>query len=123
MAKGSPHAPPPAGRALAAGTQHNLELAEENAEAQYLSARARHVTKHFQSALGVDDFIQRLEVALWAYGFKFNNSIGEPNASHSWPFPHSWLRPACARLAAVKLPRYCVNLQHAPPCSLCQSLP
>lgn len=27
--------------------------------------------------MGVDDFIQRLEIALWAYGFNSDNSIGE----------------------------------------------
>ena len=36
------------------------------------------VTRHFPSSLGVDDFIARLEIALFAYGFTGDNSIGPP---------------------------------------------
>lgn len=31
----------------------------------------------FPTSLGVDDFISRVEVALWGYGFRGDNSIGE----------------------------------------------
>ncbi|GAB4823828.1 hypothetical protein N2152v2_010874 [Parachlorella kessleri] len=48
---------------------------KDDAEIRYLTERAGHVTKHFPSALGVDDFMQRLEVALWGYGFQNDNSI------------------------------------------------
>jgi hypothetical protein len=37
------------------------------------------VAKHFPTALGVDDFINRLEVALFAYGFAGDNSIAMTN--------------------------------------------
>jgi hypothetical protein len=35
------------------------------------------VAKHFPLALGVDDFMARLEMALAAYGFTGDNAIGE----------------------------------------------
>lgn len=35
------------------------------------------VLKHFPSALGVDDFIARVEVALCYFGFTGDNTIGE----------------------------------------------
>lgn len=37
------------------------------------------VAKHFPSALGVDDFIARLEMALAAYGFTGDNAIAMSN--------------------------------------------
>lgn len=46
----------------------------------YCFARSRRhveVVKHFPSAMGVDDFIARLEMALAAYGFTGDNAIGE----------------------------------------------
>lgn len=46
------------------------------AEQAYLTARTRRVAKHFPSAIGVDDFLNRLEIALFAYGFTGDNSIG-----------------------------------------------
>ena len=46
------------------------------AEQAYLTARARRVAKHFPTAIGVDDFLNRLEIALFAYGFTGDNSIG-----------------------------------------------
>jgi hypothetical protein len=35
------------------------------------------VLKHFPSAMGVDDFIARTEVALCYFGFTGDNTIGE----------------------------------------------
>jgi hypothetical protein len=35
------------------------------------------VARHFPTAMGVDDFIARLEMALAAYGFTGDNAIGE----------------------------------------------
>ena len=35
------------------------------------------ILKHFPSALGVDDFIARVEVALCYFGFTGDNTIGE----------------------------------------------
>jgi hypothetical protein len=40
--------------------------------------RYQTVLRHFPSALGVDDFIARVEVALCYFGFTGDNSIGEP---------------------------------------------
>jgi hypothetical protein len=34
------------------------------------------VRKHFEAAMGADDFMQRLEMALYAFGFTGDNSIG-----------------------------------------------
>lgn len=45
-------------------------------ELAYLRQRARIITHHFPNALGVDDFMQRMEIALYAFGFSGDNSIG-----------------------------------------------
>jgi hypothetical protein len=45
-------------------------------EAAYLTGRTRVVTELFPEALGVDDFLHRLEIALFAFGFNGDNSIG-----------------------------------------------
>ncbi len=37
--------------------------------------RHRRVLQHFQAALGVDDFMARVEVVLSGYGFTGDNSI------------------------------------------------
>jgi len=44
-----------------------------------LSARQDHVTKYFPSALSVDDFITRVEIALCGYGFTGRNAIACTN--------------------------------------------
>lgn len=41
----------------------------------YTVGRVKQVTDHFPSALGADDFIARVEVALHSYGFTGHNSI------------------------------------------------
>lgn len=48
-------------------------------ETKYLSQRMGQVTKHFPSALGLDDFLGRVEVALAAHGFRGDNSIAVTN--------------------------------------------
>lgn len=45
-------------------------------EQAYLTARTRRVAQKFPSALGLDDFLNRLEIALFAYGFTGENCIG-----------------------------------------------
>lgn len=45
----------------------------------YLTARHKSVLKHFPGALGVDDFMARVEVALCGYGFTGANSIAMTN--------------------------------------------
>ncbi|EFJ44558.1 low-CO2 inducible protein [Volvox carteri f. nagariensis] len=44
-----------------------------------LAERLSEVTKHFPTALSVDDFISRVEVALAGYGFTGDNSIAMSN--------------------------------------------
>lgn len=45
-------------------------------EVAYLTGRTRVVSRHFPAAMGIDDFLHRLEIALYAYGFTGDNSIG-----------------------------------------------
>lgn len=51
------------------------------AEVAYLTGRNRVVASHFPTALGIDDFLHRLEIALYAYGFHGDNSIGKGRKS------------------------------------------
>lgn len=48
-------------------------------EEVYLAARTRKIRKHFPTALGVDDFLSRLEIALFSHGFTGENSIAMSN--------------------------------------------
>ena len=48
-----------------------------DARAPGLAERLAEVTKHFPTALSVDDFMSRVEVALAGYGFTGDNVIGE----------------------------------------------
>jgi hypothetical protein len=54
-------------------------------EHQMLSERHAMVSSHFPTALGVDDFISRVEIALCGYGFTGDNSIGELCAARDRP--------------------------------------
>jgi hypothetical protein len=63
--------------AVARAQAAEAEEAPDTAELEYLSGRANAVQKHFESALGADDFMQRVEMALYAFGFTGDNSIGE----------------------------------------------
>jgi len=47
------------------------------AAAAQLTSRHRQILEYFPTALGVDDFIARVEIALCGYGFTGDNSIGE----------------------------------------------
>ncbi|KAI7838860.1 hypothetical protein COHA_007383 [Chlorella ohadii] len=49
------------------------------AETEYLTARVNKVQEQFGNALGADDFIQRVEMALYAFGFNGDNSIAMVN--------------------------------------------
>ncbi|KAI3429492.1 hypothetical protein D9Q98_005581 [Chlorella vulgaris] len=51
----------------------------EKTEVAYLTGRAKVVRSHFATAVGADDFMQRLEVALFAFGFTGDNSIAMVN--------------------------------------------
>ena len=98
------------GAAVAAGAPGVLPASaaepDELAEQAYLAARTRTVARHFGGALGVDDFLARLEVALFAYGFTGVNTIGAHGAQHSHA-PHG---PCLARL----LPRKKSECSHGP---------
>lgn len=48
---------------------------DSNVELKYFSQRMGDITKHFPSALNMDDFLARVEVALCAHGFRGDNSI------------------------------------------------
>lgn len=41
---------------------------QDDIETRYLNERSNHVTRHFPTALGVDDLMQRLEVCRAAAG-------------------------------------------------------
>ena len=66
------NAAPPATSALA--ERETFETASRDA---YYTRRHELVLQHFPTALGVDDFISRVEIALSAHGFRGENSIGE----------------------------------------------
>jgi hypothetical protein len=55
------------------------------------AGRANAVQKHFDSALGADDFMQRVEMVLYAFGFTGDNSIGEPSSAWLHYSLHAWL--------------------------------
>lgn len=42
----------------------------------YMTSRATTINKFFPGSLDVHDYVQRLDIALQAYGFDGNNSIG-----------------------------------------------
>jgi len=79
-ARRAPLAPLAASSALAKSSSNGngAALAKDDVEVQYLTKRAADVTRHFPSALGVDDFMSRLEIALFQHGFQNDNSIGKP---------------------------------------------
>ena len=57
---------------------------KDYAEVAYLTGRTMVVTDHFDSALGIDDFLHRLEIALFAYGFNGDNAIGACARAGAW---------------------------------------
>ena len=59
--------------------KQRLMMDESHTEDIYLAARTREIRKHFPTALGVDDFLSRLEVALFSYGFTGENAIAMSN--------------------------------------------
>nr|AXF41556.1 LCI70 protein [Chlorella sp. ArM0029B] len=78
-------APDSAALALLAGFEEDLDGAGSKqlrnfCEVAYLSGRSHLVCQHFPGALGADDFMARLEIALYAYGFSGDNSISDIDA-------------------------------------------
>ncbi|KAL4439983.1 hypothetical protein ABPG75_002984 [Micractinium tetrahymenae] len=53
--------------------------AKETSEVEYLTARVTTVADEFPGAIGADDFIQRVEIALYGFGFSGDNSIAMVN--------------------------------------------
>lgn len=54
-------------------------LKDDYAASAYLTARAKVVNESFEGALGIDDFINRVEIALYSFGFSGDNSIAMIN--------------------------------------------
>ena len=46
-------------------------------EAEYMTQRVETIQSHFETAIPVDDFVFRLEMALNAFGFDGDNTICE----------------------------------------------
>lgn len=59
--------------------EQSVKKIRDYAEVAYLTGRNRVVTSHFPTSLGIDDFLHRLEIALYAYGFHGDNSIAMVN--------------------------------------------
>ena len=57
-------------------SSHFTSLRDVEGGDNMIAAHLPQVSKHFSSSMGVDDFIARLEIALFAYGFTGDNSIG-----------------------------------------------
>jgi hypothetical protein len=65
------------------------ETFETTSRDAYFTRRHELVLRHFPTALGVDDFISRAEIALSAHGFRGDNSIG------------GWPHAPCMRLHGI----------------------
>lgn len=69
------------GRVCASAAVQTVERVTQNGSAHtssddaYLTKRTQTVSQHFPNALGIDDFVSRVEVALHAFGFTGDNSI------------------------------------------------
>jgi hypothetical protein len=81
-----------------------------DARAPGLAERLAEVTKHFPTALSVDDFMSRVEVALAGYGFTGDNSIGKcagldwGRLSGRWVCGASWVALIYCSLGRKPLP-------------------
>ncbi len=119
-------APPSANNGASAGGQPLIARQKPDlyAEQAYLTARARRIAKHFPTAIGVDDFLNRLEVALFAYGFTGDNSIGASFSSLSslfllsegylHQFPDKQSGNKHRESSHVKCCADCSHVQHVP---------
>nr|AXF42662.1 low-CO2 inducible protein LCI1850 [Chlorella sp. ArM0029B] len=65
--------------AVAAREAPEPALVRDAMEVEYLTARSKTVQDHFQSAIGADDFMQRVEMALYSFGFSGDNCIAMVN--------------------------------------------
>lgn len=84
------------------------------------------VSKHFSSSMGVDDFIARLEIALFAYGFTGDNSIGTNALIASLVILHSatfcGVTPFSLNYNQLKYLLDCIMIQGCPRCWSVQQL-
>lgn len=55
----------------------------------YMASRAATISKFFPGSLDVHDYVQRLDIALQAYGFDGNNSIGASTLWYTCHQPHT----------------------------------
>lgn len=67
----------------------NAELFQTTSRDAYYTRRHELVLSQFPNALGVDDFISRVEIALAAHGFRGDNSIGEAPARDARAAPRT----------------------------------
>lgn len=58
------------------GTTKAVQGSSGDVVERYLDWRAKQVNEHFPGALGVDDFLSRVEIALFDLGFTGENAIG-----------------------------------------------
>ncbi|GAX83978.1 hypothetical protein CEUSTIGMA_g11403.t1 [Chlamydomonas eustigma] len=66
-------------KSVAVATKDVVKTALAKAPEANLNARHREIMKHFESAVGVDDFMSRVELILSGYGFRGDNSIAMTN--------------------------------------------
>ena len=79
---------------------HSQSPPEEcSAEALYLTRRREGVQQYFRDAMGVDDFLARVEIELCKNGFTGDNSIGARNC-------HCYHGPMAPDEMRVALPPY-----------------
>eukprot|EP00890_Picochlorum_soloecismus_P005650 jgi/Picsp_1/6086/NSC_03440-R1_low-co2 inducible protein len=70
---------------VSSGDEENLPLPipgkklRDYTEMAYMTGRAKVVNDYFPTAIGIDDFLHRLEIALYAYGFSGDNAIAMVN--------------------------------------------
>ncbi|GBF93708.1 hypothetical protein Rsub_06811 [Raphidocelis subcapitata] len=76
-AAAAPAAPAPAAPAPAASD--GSETFVSSSRDAYFTRRHELVLRHFPNALGIDDFMSRVEIALSAHGFRGDNSIAMTN--------------------------------------------
>jgi hypothetical protein len=66
----------PAAAPTAAPSPDGAETFVSSSRDAYFTRRHELVLRHFPQALGIDDFMSRVEIALSAHGFRGDNSIG-----------------------------------------------
>jgi hypothetical protein len=92
------------------------------AEAAYLKSRVDTIQSHFPSALSVDDFLFRLEMALCSFGLNGENSIGKLVSFLTWYYISATPFPSCRSIGlkllfiAMQLSSTSVAMRQPTPC-------